>query len=905
MRSILLASVTLAAVAAFPATAQDMAETASPETAAQVRTDDIVITATRRAQGLSSVPIAVSAVTAEALQNSGATDIRQLNQLSPSLLVSSTSSEAGAGVARIRGIGTVGDNPGLESSVAVFIDGVYRSRSGVGLTELGEVERIEVLRGPQGTLFGRNASAGLISIVTARPKFEVAGNAELTYGNFNFWRLAGSITGPVIDNVLALRLDGVYTKRDGFVTDVISGRTVNNRDRYLFRGQALYTPNDNVELRIIGDFAKRNEECCASTYLPFGAFQFNPANGLAEPIANPVVPIIRGLGGVITDDTYARETSITPGQGYRSDVTDWGISGELTWNFDNVTLTSITAYRDWKVSSGQDADFNNLDILWRSNQTRQFQTFSQELRLQGSAFNDRLDWLVGGYFASEDLALRDDLRYGQDYQRYADCVIANSFSGTAASIGIPGLLDTASPGCMNQAVATAIVTNPGIPAALSGPIALWSGLAIPGLFGYDAVAAAVGQPGNTLNGRGITLDSFDQNSRNFALFTHNVIGLTDTLSLTLGARYTNERKTLDVNLQGDNSLCNAIALNPDLGSLAGLPCVINGIEDFSTSSRLSEQEWTGTAVLSWEPTQGTLVYGSYSRGYKAGGFNLDRSALNGFAPDAEALKFEPELVDSFELGFKLDRRAVRLAVAGFYAIFDQFQLNTFNGTNFIVENIQSCRDDLNGADGDFPPLVPDAALTGSCDPDRTRGGVTTKGVEIETTLFPAPNVSANIGYTYADTSYRNNLTGIDGQPLATPLFNLPGQQLSNAPLHVVTGGMTWTPPISDTLSGLLYMDFRYQSEMNTGSDLFPEKREAGFMVVNARIGLNGNDRRWSVEAWAQNLFNEEFQQVSFNTPLQGSGTVAQTRRGGPSSTTLFGGFTGEPRTFGVTVRTRF
>ena len=137
-----------------------------------VDTSDIVITATRRNEALSDVPMAVSAVTAQTLRYTGATDIRQLNQVAPSLFVFSTSSEAGAARANIRGIGTVGDNPGLESSVGVFIDGVYRSRTGVGLTELGALDRIEVLRGPQGTLFGRNTSAGLISIITAKPRFE-------------------------------------------------------------------------------------------------------------------------------------------------------------------------------------------------------------------------------------------------------------------------------------------------------------------------------------------------------------------------------------------------------------------------------------------------------------------------------------------------------------------------------------------------------------------------------------------------------------------------------------------------------------------------------------------------------------------------------------------------------------
>src|SRR5690606_35029190 len=173
---------------AFSARAQDQAVVAdAPQTATDAGdTNDIIVTATRRASPLSDVPIAVSAVTAQSLQNSGASDIRQLNQLAPSLLVSSSGSEAN-GSARIRGIGTVGDNPGLESSVAVFIDGVYRSRTGAGLTELGEIERVEVLRGPQGTLFGRNASAGLLNVVTKSPSFNFGASGEVTYGNYDYW----------------------------------------------------------------------------------------------------------------------------------------------------------------------------------------------------------------------------------------------------------------------------------------------------------------------------------------------------------------------------------------------------------------------------------------------------------------------------------------------------------------------------------------------------------------------------------------------------------------------------------------------------------------------------------------------------------------------------------------------
>ncbi len=172
--------------------------------ARQRDTSEIVVTATRRNEALSDVPLAVSAVTAETLENSGASDIRQLQQVSPVAAgVRRPRRKPARGVARIRGIGTVGDNPGLESSVAVFIDGVYRSRTGVGLTELGAVDRIEVLRGPQGTLFGRNASAGLISIITAKPRFKTEIGGELTIGNYDLRRAEAYATGGLSDTVAA------------------------------------------------------------------------------------------------------------------------------------------------------------------------------------------------------------------------------------------------------------------------------------------------------------------------------------------------------------------------------------------------------------------------------------------------------------------------------------------------------------------------------------------------------------------------------------------------------------------------------------------------------------------------------------------------------------------------------
>jgi outer membrane receptor protein involved in Fe transport len=878
MKSIWLASVAafVFPIAATPtaALAQATPASAAAETADQ---NVIIVTATRRSQVLSDVPIAVSAVSSEQLQNSGGTDIRQLNQLAPSLLVSSATNESN-GAARIRGIGTVGENPGLESSVAVFIDGVYRSRTGVGLTDLGPIERIEVLRGPQGTLFGRNASAGLISITTAKPKFDFGGQAEATYGNFNNIRLMGSLTGPIAGDKVAFRIDGLYNKRDGFLKDTVSGRDLNNRDRFLVRGQLLIKPNDDLSIRLIGDYNQKNEECCGASIIAPLQNLARDSSGQVVSSPNSVAALVRGLGGVYNLPTdgakYVYLTSITPGASYDQRTRDWGLSAEVNWDLGPGTLTSITGYREFKNKAAQDADFNKLDILQRDDQNRKFQTFSQEIRFQGNAFDNRLDYLVGGYYAHETLRTDDNLKYGADFEAYYNA----QFAGFNAAFG------AANTGKFLTNYANAI--------------------------GY---VPPTGQ--NVLNGTGIVQGGFfKQTSTNYAFFTHNVITLVpDKLNLTLGLRYTNEKKDLSGVFLSNNNFCGALrrftgTLSPTLASLrptvTSVACVINntpgpGFTANDPGTQRKEDEFTGTAVLSYKPVDELLVYGSYSRGYKAGGYNLDTSALNATAPSAFNLQFAPEIVNAFEVGAKLDLREFKLNIAAFYQKFDDFQLNTFNGVNFEVTSIEGCADDLGGRDRDL--IAGNSACVG-----KRKAGVVAKGLEIEAFLYPVDDITVNLGATYTDTSYADHLAGLKGVSLAPTLFQLPGQQLSNASKYVVTGAFAWTPKISDTMSALAYFDFRYTSALNTGSDLDFEKIQQGFVVANARIGLYGKDKRWGIEFWGQNVFNTLYQQVAADAPLQGSGTLRAVQRGlSASASQIFITFPAEPRTYGITLRTKF
>ena len=873
---------------------------------------EIVVTAQGRSQLLSDVPVAISAVSAETLQNSGANDIRQLNQVAPSLLVSSTGSEAN-GSARIRGIGTVGDNPGLESSVPVFIDGVYRSRSGIGLNELGEIDRIEVQRGPQGTLGGRNSSAGLISIYSKKPSFTFGGSGELTYGNYDFMRAAGSVTGPISEQ-LAFRVDGVYVKRDGFYRDDQNGRDINNRDRYFLRGQLLFEPTDALSVRLIGDYTFRTEECCAATYVDRTVNQFigdlnTPSTvGVASTAtSNNIINVLRDLGQPLAafNQGYARNISVSPNRVLSGETKDYGFSGQIDYDFGGATLTSITAYRQYRSGQAGDLDYGTVDILYRApsdDAYRQFHTFTQELRLQGEALGGKLDWLVGGFFSNEKLTVRDNLRFGSQYGRFANCRIVSG--GSLASGYLPS-----GQACLSAPVRGAIA---------GGLTALGAG-GVPILAALDRL--------DTMNNVGTTDDGYFQNGTNWAVFTHNIVHITDTVDLTLGLRYTKDKKKFNATFGNDNTVCtaNQAALGPLLagplgataGGIIGLSCQGNSTAELngvSIRDDRNEDQITGTAILSWKPVDDLLLYTSFARGYKAGGFNLDRSALKSPVPTfaslggAQALvgklQFDPELVDSYELGAKFSSGPFGLSVSAFRSDFSSFQLNTFNGTVFLVQNVNGCSNLVGGSSADRDL----SNTTGSCAAGDITYGVRTQGLELEASLTPARNFRMAAGLTYAKTTYQDDLIGTkNGDALDPALRKLPGDNLSNAPEFVATSSVTWTPDIgSSGMSGLVYIDGRMTSDYNTGSDLFPQKEQDGFAVFNARIGLRGPDEAWGIELWGQNIFNQDYAQVAFNSPFQGGGAgVPFVDPQYPGGRQIFSQFLAEPRTYGITLRGKF
>ena len=551
------------------------------------------------------------------------------------------------------------------------------------------------------------------------------------------------------------------------------------------------------------------------------------------------------------------------------------------------------------------------------------------MRLQGKAFNDRLDWLVGGFYMAENLRVKDNLAYGTDYGRYANCLAANNF---ANAVGQPGLVQVSSPTCFNTATAAGVLPFAGaqapilaafarLPFNFGPPTGIVNFGAAPFTNnGFTNVSLAFGGGFRTFDGVA-TEDEYTQKDTNYSVFTHNIVSLTDRLKLTLGVRYTHDKKALDVSLRDNNTICSFFSASAALASLQTLPCVIPSAPGgfLTQSDTKKESKWTGTAVLSWKPIDEILLYGSFSRGYKAGGFNLDRAALprsrgNGaILPTAliSSLQFAPEINNALELGLKYNGRGIDVNLALFRQRFRDFQLNTFNGLNFEVATINSCDNNLNGTDTDS------SSITGACTGGKLRAGVRSEGAEIEIFTRPFRDAHLNLGMTYVQTKYSQNLVGANGVATSNQLFQLPGRNLSNAPELSVTGSFSYTPALgSSGLRGLLYLDARHVSSFNTGSDLDVEKIQQGFSVVNGRIGINGRDGMWGIELWAQNLFNANYKQVAFDSPLQGSCTERGAQAGYctallpgtgfPSrSTQLFSAFLGEPRTFGMTLKARF
>jgi outer membrane receptor protein involved in Fe transport len=677
--------------------------------------------------------------------------------------------------------------------------------------------------------------------------------------------LQAGVSVPITTDVAGLRVSGTWRKRDGYLKSP-TGVESNNRDRYMLRGQLYVEPNADVSIRLLADYAKTDEQCCEAVIVretelaPFSAF-----HGLASD-------------GVDQSGMSALKNLSINGGPYLNGSKQWGTSAEVKWDLGAAKLTSVTAYRKFDSSSTTVGGFTSNDTYTVGNGAPtsrpgimpsgdHIKTFTQELRLQGTAMNDGLDWLIGGFYSSEKIRADQTMTLNADFQRTGS---AFNFANAAG---------------VNPLFALTALGNAGVP---------------------------VNANGNYAENR------FNQDASSWSVFTHNVLNFTDKLSLTVGARYVNETKDASFNQLAATTGAGASACQASVnGVLTGaVPAALRagmiGINcfPFATSVALTapaaiggglasaklplpriwsqefkDDEITYTAQLGYKANEDLLLYAGYSHGFKSGGFNLDPQSatlqnsgaiLAGLAtgtivaPVYADPSFKSEKVNQIEVGVKATLfGAIKANLALFDMKMSDFQVLEFTGVQFLTFNVNSAR---------------------------------STGAELELFGKLSDNISVNASGTYANARYPSNCA--DGVAVAArpSTLRLCGQDLTNAPKFAGVVGVTYDGPLNDSGWSILvngnvnYSDSRTTRTIDTDTNGLPVPfaRQENYYKINARIGLTTPDERYTFELWGTNLSNEITRGITANTPL----------RGGAGTRSLIG-FVEEPRMYGMTVRAKF
>lgn len=856
------------------------------QAAAQI--DEIVVTATKREQTLQEVPIAVSVVQEETVRDAQIVDALDLQSLVPALRVSQLERSSNTTFI-IRGQGNGANNPGIEPSVAVYIDGVFRSRAGSALSDLISLERVEVLRGPQSTLFGKNATSGVVSVVTKKPEYEWSGVGEFTYGNYNSTIAKGYVTGPLND-VFAFSLAGSINQRDGYFENNGPANDLNERDRWAIRGQLLAQPTDNLEFRLIADYDKIDENCCGT--------QLALDEGYDQGLSTSNV--IEAFGDTVGDLGFTYETATDFNS--QNEIDNSGVSFHADWDITpNMTLSSITSYREYEDVINYEGDFTTAELLGANIRDLDSETFTQELRLVGN-WQDRVNYLFGAFYYNEELENTDARLYGEDARAYVDILAG----GPDTLAGLEGAL-----------------------------------------FGAAAVGNTFYQDG------GGTSFVNTQDDTQFQLFTQMDINLTDRLVFTGGVAYFQADKEIDfrnvtrtnpfsdidlvavggglitqgivdATLEADPSIATdpaalnaliasasaqgaALATDPTQNALLGLyfgglqplgPLTPfpNSVED----GKSTDTDWPYTLRLAFDATDRTNVYASYARGFKASSWNLTpdtrptgslsdpnsdvaRLAASGeLATDtaitgttqalntAVALdqyggtrRADPEITKTFEIGLKTQFSWGQLNLALFDQTVEGFQSSTFQGTGFVLANA---------------------------------GEQSAQGVEFDTIIAPPmiPGLTLNISGLWIDAEYEE----FAGAPVVSGserdledgvqdgVADLSGEEVAGISPFSASFGFDYRRNFAMG-EAFLRMDYQYEEEVrlldNVSEDI---TREVG--TLNASIGANF-DNGVELLLWGRNLNEDEYYTSGFPTTLQST----------------ISAYPNQPRTYGVTVRKRF
>lgn len=736
-----------------------------PEDSGAAVLEEIVVTAQRRTEDVQDVPIAVTAADADKLDELRLDNIEDATLLTPSITFRKTNAPAASAQIQIRGIGTTGQSRSFEGAVGVFIDGVYRSRSGQALSTFLDVESLQVLRGPQGTLFGKSTSAGALLLESTMPALgETNGYVQGGVGNLDTTDLRGSLNLGLSDQ-FAVRLSANHIESQGFL-DTPTGDTENDLDVKSAKLSALYWPYDNFSVRIIADYTEQDDECCYGT---------------VDSVDGPTTPLIDalslGLGNPLpSGDLDDYETFVNTPTDNR--IEDKGVTAITDWDVWGGSLKSITAIREYDTFQDADGDFSGADVI------SVIETFNSELFSQEFTFNGELrggtDYLLGVYFSDEDLTMGRRLRHGLQAQAFWDALLGES----------------------------------GIPAGTAN--------AAPGDFTDEDMSAT---------------------AKSLGVFTHWNFLLSDQLSLTVGARYSDDEKT--------GRFEQAFFRDPVFDPLA----IAGTVPGIPYSESFDDTAVSGTLSLQYRPNDNAMLYASYNRGYKAGGVNADVHAAgspgSSLDPTDNGVAFDPvfqtETLDAYELGAKVDwlGGAARTNLFVFYNDIQNLQIAQFLGLIFTVLN------------------SPEAEVY---------------GVEIEHTQALNDVFTLNAAGTYLpEANYGDDpAIGI-----------LSGRRFSHTPEFRGAVSLGWDWPVfsGTALTGFFQIEHAGETFTNTASNL----TEDPVTLLNANLGLNF-ENGLSVTAFIRNATDERYVGTHIETPLQAGDQNA---------------FVQPPRTFGLELRKSF
>ena len=765
---------------------------AAPVTAAEDQDagGDIVVTARHRQESAQKVPIALSVVGADTLAKRGDYTIAQIQQIVPSLRLVATNPRNAS--INIRGLGANSSiaNDGLENGVGVYLDGVYYARPGQSQFDLIDLDRVEVLRGPQGTLFGKNTTAGAINITTRAPSFTPEVEAQGEIGNYRYSQIRAAVSGPIVDGLVAGRLSISNTSRGGFLTNVTTGRKQQDYDNFSVRGQLLFTPTPDLNIRLIGDYSNLRQECCMQV---LDGVVTTRADGTT--IANNfMIRAARSGYTVRPFDAFSRTTDAN--SPIQANMVTGGLSAQVDWQVaSDISLTSITAWRKWDWHPKNDPDYIALPI-WTVGQVDNYQSqFSQELRLSSTG-QKTIDWQVGLYYFHQKIVGEGLFSYG---------------SSAAA---------------WNR------------PATSPYSAALWT----TALDGFTAVSRD------------------DPRTDSYAAFGQATWHISDALSLTGGLRYTHEKKV------GSFTQSQVGGQSIDGLSTADQAAVLSIRNQFYPTAdyiaRDKDNSLSGLATLSWQIDPDVLAYASYSRGNKSGGLNLTN------LPSGVTAVVQPERVDNYEVGLKSQffDRALTVNLAGFWTQVRNYQTSIIEQTSATVSRT-------------YIANIP---------------SVRSRGFEADAQWRVSPLASFSGSVAYTDATYRsfaNAPAPLETANLNLGIAELSGQTLPGVAKWAFNVGTDARQPLGGGDVALYaHADYSYRSKATSvtlvNNSIYGQIPAYG--LVNGRIGISREDGRWDLSFFVRNLFDKDY-------------FLSRT----PQATGLITAVIGEPRTLGLTLRTKW